>query len=106
MYLETAENHEIIIYFCVKYYLTDPCKLNQELTRYLFYLQLRKDIQQGRLPLQFDFAVDLFAFFLQDELGDFNAKRDTEGYSSEFDFMPNQSLELEKAAEAKHIKLK
>jgi hypothetical protein len=72
----------------------------------LYYLQLRKDILQGRLSVQFDFAVDLFSYFLQDELGDYNPKRDAHGYASEFEFMPNQSLELEKAAEAKHIKLK
>ena len=56
--------------------------------------------------MQFDFAVDLFSYFLQDELGDYNSKRDAHGYASEFEFMPNQSLELEKAAESKHIKLK
>jgi hypothetical protein len=66
--LYISENHEIVIYFCVKFYLTDPCKLTQELTRYLFYLQLRKDILQGRLPVKFDFAVDLFSYFLQGKL--------------------------------------
>jgi len=38
--------------------------------------------------------------------GDFNPARDTNGYSSEFEFIPNQSNELEKAAETKHAKLK
>ena len=99
-------NHEIVIYFCVKYYITDPCKLIHELTRYLYYLQLRKDIIQGRLPLQFDYAVDLFAYFLQDELGDYNPKRDLHGYAAEYEFMPNQTIELEKSAESKHMKLK
>ena len=41
-----------------------------------------------------------------DELGDFNPKRDTHGYASEFDFMPGQSKELERAAEEKHTRLK
>lgn len=63
--LFVSENHEIVIHFCVKFYLTDPCKLTQELTRYLFYLQLRKDILQGKLFVKFDFAVDLFSYFLQ-----------------------------------------
>lgn len=62
------ENNEIVLYFSVKYYITDPCKLNSELTRYLFYLQLRKDIILGRLPVQFDFSVDLFSYFLQGKL--------------------------------------
>lgn len=61
-----VEDNEIVIYFNVKYYIADPCKLNCELTRYLFYLQLRKDILNERLTnLQFDFAVDLFGYFLQ-----------------------------------------
>lgn len=84
------ENNEIVIYFHVKHYITDPCKLTSELTRfffiffdcdlshfdsiqlsqpkkirYLYYLQLRKDILQGRLTVQFDYAVDLFSYFLQ-----------------------------------------
>ena len=77
-----------------------------ELTRYLFYLQLRKDILQGRLSIPFDFAVDLFSYFLQAELGDHVSRRDAAGYASQFDFMLNQSVELEKAAEARHAKLK
>lgn len=98
-------SNEIIVYFSVKYYQPDPCKLN-ETTRYLFYLQLRKDILLGRLPVQFDYAVDLFSYFIQNELGEYNSSRDTHGYSSEFEFMPNQSLELEEAVERKHTKLK
>ena len=61
---------------------------------------------KGTIPVQFDFAVDLFSYFLQNELGDYNPKRDAYGYASEFNFLPNQSIELEKAAEAKHMKLK
>jgi hypothetical protein len=45
-------------------------------------------------------------FYIKDELGDYNAKRDLNGYASQFEFMPNQSAELEKAAETKHIKLR
>ena len=63
--------NEMVVYFSVKYYQPDPCKLNES-TRYLFYLQLRKDILVGRLPLQFDYAVDLFSYFLQSELGDYH----------------------------------
>jgi hypothetical protein len=75
-------------------------------SRYLFYKQLRADILQGRLPLQFDYAIELFGYVLQDELGDYDPKRDTVGYASELQFMPNQSEELENFAHAKHVKLK
>lgn len=40
------------------------------------------------------------------ELGDYNPKRDAPGYASEFQFMRGQSIELEKSAEVKHMKLK
>lgn len=102
---DKENSNETIVYFNVKYYQPDPCKLN-DTTRYLFYLQLRKDILNGRLPVKFDYAVDLFCYFLQSELGDHNSARDTHGYSSEFEFISNQSIELEKAAETKHAKLK
>lgn len=39
-------------------------------------------------------------------MGDHNPKRDAPGYASEFQFMRQQSPELEKSAEAKHMKLK
>ena len=74
--------------------------------RYLFYKQLRADILQGRLQLQFDNAIDLFGYALQDELGDYDPRRDTVGYASELQFMPNQSEELENFAHLKHMKLK
>ena len=61
---DKENSNETIVYFNVKYYQPDPCKLN-DTTRYLFYLQLRKDILNGRLPVKFDYAVDLFCYFLQ-----------------------------------------
>jgi hypothetical protein len=47
-----------------------------------------------------------FNFLSKDELGDFNSKRDVDGYAAEYEFMPNQTIELEKSAAAKHLKLK
>ncbi len=40
------------------------------------------------------------------ELGDYSSIRDKQGYASQFDFTPEQTIELEKAAEIKHSKLK
>lgn len=63
------EDNEIVVNFHVKYYVPDPCKLTYELTRYLFYLQLRKDILNERLTsIRFDVAVELFSFFLQSSI--------------------------------------
>jgi hypothetical protein len=99
-------NSEITLHLSVKFYITDPCKLNHEITRYLYYLQLKRDILLDRIPVQFDYCVDLFSYFLQSELGDYSSKRDLYGYASEFTFIPLQSHDVEKAAEAKHQKLR
>nr|XP_022332940.1 serine/arginine repetitive matrix protein 2-like isoform X4 [Crassostrea virginica] len=83
-------------YFGVKFYPPDPCKLKEEITRYQFFLQIKRDILQGRLPITFDEAAELFAFAVQAELGDCNDPRICyEGYVSEFRFVPNQTQELE-----------
>ncbi|PRD22958.1 UNVERIFIED_CONTAM: Band 4.1-like protein 4A [Trichonephila clavipes] len=53
------------VYFGVKFYASDPCRLLEEITRYQFVLQLKQDIVQGRLPLTDDLAAELFALSLQ-----------------------------------------
>lgn len=66
-------------YFGVKFYVVDPCKLTQESTRYQFFLQIKQDILQGRIPVSFDLAAELGAYVVQSELGDFDARRHTPG---------------------------
>lgn len=83
------------LYFGVKFYAADPCKLLEEITRYQFFLQLKQDILQGRLLVPFDLAAELGAYILQSELGDYDPRRHGYGYASEFRFLPNQSVELE-----------
>lgn len=82
-------------YFGVKFYAADPCKLLEEITRYQFFLQLKQDVLQGRLLVPFDLTAELCAYILQSELGDYDPRRHSTGYVSEFRFLPNQSLELE-----------
>lgn len=82
-------------YFGVKFYAADPCKLLEEITRYQFFLQIKQDILQGRLLVPFELAAELGANILQSELGDYDPRRHSPGYVSEFRFLPNQSVELE-----------
>ncbi|ELV10288.1 Band 4.1-like protein 5 [Tupaia chinensis] len=49
----------------VKFYSSEPNNLREELTRYLFVLQLRQDILSGKLECPFDTAVQLAAYNLQ-----------------------------------------
>ncbi|XP_076252360.1 band 4.1-like protein 4 isoform X2 [Rhynchophorus ferrugineus] len=83
------------LYFGVKFYAADPCKLLEEITRYQFFLQIKQDILQGRLLVPFELSAELGAFILQSELGDYDPRRHGYGYVSEFRFLPNQSVELE-----------
>lgn len=93
------------VYFGVKYYASDPCKLAEEITRYQFFLQCKQDILNSRLPISFELAVELFALAVQSELGDFDPQRHHDGYVSEFQFLPQQSAELEKRVAMFHRNL-
>ena len=55
----------ITLYLGVKFYAADPCKLVEEITRYHFFLQVKLDILQGRLPVPSDLSIDLAALALQ-----------------------------------------
>ncbi|KAG5678589.1 hypothetical protein PVAND_008251 [Polypedilum vanderplanki] len=104
---QLKENKDIYeLYFSVKFYAVDPCKLVEEITRYHFYLQLRQDVLQGRLPVLFDLASQLGAYVIQSELGDFDSSKHTYGYVSEFRIVPNQTKEIEYRVAELHKQLK
>ncbi|XP_068430717.1 band 4.1-like protein 4 [Clinocottus analis] len=59
-----------IFYFGVKFYVEDPSRLKEETTRYQFFLQVRQDVRQGRLPSPAHLKPRLSALMLQAEQGD------------------------------------
>uniref|UniRef100_A0A8C1VIG8 Band 4.1-like protein 5 n=1 Tax=Cyprinus carpio TaxID=7962 RepID=A0A8C1VIG8_CYPCA len=79
----------------VKFYSSEPNNLHEELTRYLFVLQLKQDILSGKLECPFDTAVELAAYALQAELGDCDPAEHGLDLVSEFRFIPNQTEEME-----------
>ncbi|KAK3569366.1 hypothetical protein QTP86_026865 [Hemibagrus guttatus] len=81
----------------VKFYSSEPNNLHEELTRYLFVLQLKQDILSGKLYCPFDTAVELAAFSLQAELGDCDPAEHGLDLVSEFRFVPEQTEEMELA---------
>ncbi|XP_065194583.1 band 4.1-like protein 4A isoform X2 [Sycon ciliatum] len=89
-------------YLCVKYYVADPCSLREELTRYFFFLQVKRDIFQGRIMATRSMAPTLFACLLQSELGDYSSDDLHPDYVHEFEFVAGQSLDLEAEAEQVH----
>ncbi|XP_010606206.1 band 4.1-like protein 4A [Fukomys damarensis] len=104
-----AEHKELIntgppytLYFGIKFYAEDPCKLKEEITRYQFFLQVKQDVLQGRLPCSVNIAAQLGAYAIQSELGDYDPYKHTAGYVSEYRFVPDQKEELEEAIERIH----
>ncbi|XP_050073608.1 tyrosine-protein phosphatase non-receptor type 4 isoform X2 [Anopheles maculipalpis] len=87
--------HVPLLLFRVKFYVTDPSRLHEEYTRYQFYLQIRRDVYQGRLPVTLNTACLLASFTVQAELGDYNPLEHTAGYLSELQLLPEQTEEAE-----------
>ncbi|EDV26710.1 uncharacterized protein TRIADDRAFT_55017 [Trichoplax adhaerens] len=83
--------------FLVKYSIANPDELQEEVTKYLFYQHIRNEILYGRLECPTDTLTKLAGYVLQSELGDFDEEVHTEGYVSEFRFLPEmiQTEEIE-----------
>ncbi|XP_072133780.1 FERM domain-containing protein 5 isoform X3 [Mobula birostris] len=82
--------------FRVKFYPTDPSMLKEEITRYLVFLQIKRDLYHGRLLCKTSDAALLAAYILQAEIGDYDPGKHPEGYSSKFQFFPKHSEKLER----------
>ncbi|XP_056294020.1 band 4.1-like protein 5 isoform X1 [Pseudoliparis swirei] len=79
----------------VKFYSSEPNNLHEELTRYLFVLQLKQDVLSGKLECPFDTVVELAAFSIQAEMGDCDPLEHNRDLVSEFRFIPNQTEAVE-----------
>jgi hypothetical protein len=85
----------LALQFRVKFYVPDPSHLQEELTRYLFFLQIKNDISSGRLPCSFESAALLGSYMVQAELGDYSPRKHQQGYVSELQLFPGQTEDLE-----------
>ncbi|XP_026471703.1 LOW QUALITY PROTEIN: tyrosine-protein phosphatase non-receptor type 4-like [Ctenocephalides felis] len=85
-----------VLYFKVKFYVTDPSQLLDEFTRYQLYLQVRKDILSQKLPVSHNMACLLASYTVQAELGDYNPSEHQTGYLSTFHLLTNQTTEDER----------
>lgn len=97
--------HILKFKFCVKFYVTEPGKLYEEYTRYLFYLQSRQDLLSGKLSCTLVSATQLAAYVVQAELGDYDPKIHTTGYISELRLVPNQTSYEEEEIAIQHRKI-
>uniref|UniRef100_A0A8C5RRM4 FERM domain containing 7 n=1 Tax=Laticauda laticaudata TaxID=8630 RepID=A0A8C5RRM4_LATLA len=67
---------DILFKFMVKFFPVDPGHLKEELTRYLFTLQLKKDLACGKLPCSENSSALMASHLLQSALGDFHEEMD------------------------------
>lgn len=89
-------------YFRVKFYVSDPSKLEEEYTRYHFFLQVKRDILEGRLVTPPSTAALLASFAIQSELGDYNPDEHKGNYISDYRFIPHQTEDFEKQVSELH----
>ncbi|CAG2115478.1 unnamed protein product [Medioppia subpectinata] len=86
----------VVMYFAVKFYAPDPSRLEDELTRYLFSLQIKKDLSEGLLVCNENTAALMASYIIQAEIGDFNAEEYMDHlYVSRFKLIPLQDEEFE-----------
>ncbi|KAK5609994.1 Tyrosine-protein phosphatase non-receptor type 4 [Crenichthys baileyi] len=88
--------------FRVKFFVTDPSKLQEEYTRYQYFLQIKQDILTGRLPCPHNTAALLASYAVQSELGDYNEAEHSPGYLSDFCFIPNPPQDFHKEVSKHH----
>nr|XP_039251671.1 tyrosine-protein phosphatase non-receptor type 14-like [Styela clava] len=80
--------HDPTLYFGVMYYVANLELLQQEITRYLFYLQLKNNVIDGCLPRSPQEAIELASYMLQAEFGDYNPEVHTVQYFRDFILFP------------------
>ncbi|XP_070173491.1 FERM, ARHGEF and pleckstrin domain-containing protein 2-like [Littorina saxatilis] len=82
--------------FGVKFYTPDPGLLEDELTRYCFALQIRRDLFAGELHCSENTAALLASYIVQGDIGDFLVDEYTNiSYLSSFEFLPKGQQTVE-----------
>lgn len=56
-----------LLKFCVKFYTPDPAQIEEEYTRYLFCLQLKRDLMEGDLLCNDNTAALIISYIVQGE---------------------------------------
>ncbi|XP_054721469.1 FERM, ARHGEF and pleckstrin domain-containing protein 2-like [Uloborus diversus] len=94
-----------IMYFSVKFYTPDPAQLEEEYTRYLFSLQIKKDLSQGVLICNDNTAALMASYIVQAECGDFVSEDYPDhNYVSSFKFVPHQDADFQHKIMENHKK--
>uniref|UniRef100_A0A6Q2WZ94 FERM, ARHGEF and pleckstrin domain-containing protein 1 n=1 Tax=Esox lucius TaxID=8010 RepID=A0A6Q2WZ94_ESOLU len=93
-----------ILRFVVKFFPPDHTQLLEELTRYLFALQIKHDLACGRLTCNDTSAALLVSHIVQSEIGDFDEVQSFQ-HLLHNKYMPDQDVLMDKITEyhRKHV---
>ncbi|XP_032125407.1 FERM, ARHGEF and pleckstrin domain-containing protein 2 isoform X2 [Sapajus apella] len=94
----------VVLRLAVKFFPPDPGQLQEEYTRYLFALQLKRDLLEERLTCADTTSALLTSHLLQSEIGDYDEMLDREHLKAN-EYLPGQQRCLEKILEfhRKHV---
>lgn len=89
---------EPTVYFGVVFYIPSVTQLQQEITRYQYYLQLKKDVLDGRISCTLEQAIRLASLAVQADFGDFN-RYDSQEFLQKFALFPIDWIQDERVLE-------
>ncbi|XP_072884474.1 FERM, ARHGEF and pleckstrin domain-containing protein 1 isoform X1 [Hemitrygon akajei] len=88
----------VVMRFVVKFFPPDHTQLQEELTRYLFALQIKQDLASGRMTCNDTSAALLVSHIIQSEIGDFDEDVFSE-HLAKHKYIPQQDALEEKIKE-------
>uniref|UniRef100_A0A8B9K078 FERM, ARHGEF and pleckstrin domain-containing protein 1 n=1 Tax=Astyanax mexicanus TaxID=7994 RepID=A0A8B9K078_ASTMX len=93
-----------VLRFVVKFFPPDHAQLMEELTRYLFALQIRQDLATGRLTCTDSSAALLVSHIIQSEIGDYEEAQCRQHLLNN-NYIPDQMALMDKIMEfhQKHV---
>ncbi|XP_063352944.1 tyrosine-protein phosphatase non-receptor type 21 isoform X2 [Pelmatolapia mariae] len=89
---------EPTVYFGVVFYIPSVTQLQQEITRYQYYLQLKKDVLEGRISCSLEQAIRLASLAVQADFGDFN-RYGSQEFLQKFELFPIDWIQDERVLE-------
>ncbi|GAB6019752.1 hypothetical protein CHUAL_001305 [Chamberlinius hualienensis] len=93
------------LHFGVKFYTPDPAQLEEEFTRYLYCLQIKRDLANNFLQCNDNTAALMASYIVQADCGDYSPDDYPDhSYLSSCKFVPNQDDEMERKIMENHKK--
>ncbi|XP_077587056.1 tyrosine-protein phosphatase non-receptor type 21 isoform X1 [Stigmatopora nigra] len=89
---------EPTVYFGVVFYIPRVTQLQQEITRYQYYLQLKKDVLEGHISCTLEQAIRLASLAVQADFGDYS-RYDSQEFLQKFVLFPIDWIQDERVLE-------